>query len=110
MTDLFNPLILIIIFLLGIFLLVRNFKLQSIYNKILYIELALLFFFCIDFYTLKIFKNVFVTNIITPCLLIMIVGTLYFEDLKLKQGKDFFKTLVTFLFLVTFFIVYYWIL
>lgn len=109
MSDLFNPLLLTAIFLLGIFLLVRNYKLQSIYNKMLYIELGLLFFLCIDFYTLKILKNVFITNVIIPCLLIIIVGTLYFEDLKLKKGKDFFKTLVTFLFLVIFFIVYYWI-
>lgn len=56
MSDLFNPLLLSAIFLLGIFLLVRNYKLQSIYNKMLYIELGLLFFLCIYFYTLKIKK------------------------------------------------------
>lgn len=55
----------------------------------LYIELGLLFFLCIDFYTLKILKNVFITNVIIPCLLIIIVGTLYFEDLKLKKEKIF---------------------
>lgn len=120
MDFLFHPVTWCIVFLFGIFNLLKYFnKTKSIFRRILAIEMITFIIYVIDLKSTKLIsENYFIENYFVPILLIGIFFTMYVEDYKKFQvidkneevRRNFRNLSMQYLLVVLFFIIVYWVL
>lgn len=114
MLELFKPITLIIVFLIGIGLSTKYFlKERNIFRKIGLIFIVFILISAIDSVTVNIFFEI--NKLLLPILIIGFMSTMYFEDLynykmyKKITKKELIKNTIKYLYVVVFFmIMIYW--
>lgn len=120
MDFLLHPIAWCIVFLFGIFNLLKYFNENiSIFRRMLAVEMILFLMYVIDLKSTKfISEKYFVQNYFVPILLIGIFFTMYVEDYKKfqvsekdeEEKRSFRKLSMQYLVVILFFVVVYWFL
>lgn len=114
MNELFNPITLLFVFLIGIALSIKYFfKEKNIFRKIGLVFIIFILISAIDSITMNIFFAV--NKLVLPISIIGFISTMYFEDLynykmyKKITKKELIKNTLKYLYVVVFFmIMIYW--
>ena len=120
MDYLLHPVTWCVVFLFGIFKLLKYFnKTKSIFRRILAIEMVMFLMYVIDLKSTKIIsENYFIQNYFAPIILISIFLTMYVEDYKRFQDgekneemqREFRSLSMQYLVVILFFVLVYWVL